>query len=76
MTKFGCTNCNGGVIITITAKGKEAVRPCPCCSDSGTPDLDYTLGMRYSAGIDNNGKLVRPLMECLNRDGSVKAERV
>lgn len=46
--------------------------PCPFCTDSGTPDLDTTLGVRYSAGINKDGKLVRPLAECLNPNGTVK----
>lgn len=61
-----CSVCNGTTHIV------GSTRPCPHCSDSGTPDLDATVGIRYSAGINREGKLVRPITECLNKDGSVR----
>lgn len=64
-----CTSCKG------TTHVVGSTKPCPHCTDSGTPDLDMRTGIRYSAGINADGKLVRPINECLNKDGTVRFPR-
>jgi hypothetical protein len=71
---MACANCKGTGLVAMWGED-VAIRPCPCCSDSGTPDLDYIVGRRYAAGIDLDGKLVVPISQCLNKDGTVKVTR-
>lgn len=68
-TNKPCPNCNGLGWL----QGQFINRPCPCCSDSGTPDLDYETGVRYAAGIDKDGKLVKPLEKSVNEFGHALA---
>lgn len=67
-----CPSCHG----TTHVRGVfGSTHPCPHCTDSGTPDLDMKVGIRYAAGINAEGKLMRPITECLNKDGTVRFPR-
>lgn len=72
-TKTKCSTCGGSRHVFGAYLSHNLPVPCPDCTDSGTPLLDESLGIRYAAGIDKDGKLVRPINECLRKDGTVLA---